>query len=161
MKKTLFCLLIAAIWFFSISIFAEEETNDNDLFNKLITAKTLKFIPLKSCTADWKKGNPKLLVDNDVTDKEFPPLIFDAIDLKKRTARIIGNQGAIDVMVILTLTGITFIEQTGAGNLNYTTVFFSCVEGTEDYIAVHSRHIDLLVSTPLPSQLHGICKIWE
>ena len=59
MKKLLFCLLIAAIWFFSISIFAKEETNDNDLFNKLITAKTLKFIPLKSCTADWEKRNPK------------------------------------------------------------------------------------------------------
>lgn len=161
MKKLLFCLLIASIWFFSISTFSEEKTNDNNLVNKLITAKTLKFIPLKSCTANWKKGNPKLLVDNDVTDKEFPPLIFDAIDLKKRTARIIGNQGATDVVAITTLTGITFIEQTGAGNLNYTTVFFSCVEGTEDYIAVHSRHLDLLVSTPLPSQLHGICKIWE
>ena len=161
MRKILFCILICAVFVFSISIFAEDDTNDNELFNKLITAKTLKFISLKSCTADWKKGNPKLLVDNDITEKEFPPLIFDSIDLKKRTARIIGNQGADDVMVILTLTGITFIEQTGSGNLNYTTVFFSCVEGTEDYIAVHSRHLDLGVTKPFPSQLHGICKIWE
>ncbi|MBW7991848.1 MAG: hypothetical protein FVQ84_17770 [Planctomycetes bacterium] len=59
-------------------------------------------------------------------------------------------------MVIPTLTGITFIEQTGSGNLNYTTVFFSCVEGTEDYIAVHSRHLDLGIAKPFPSQTHGI-----
>jgi hypothetical protein len=161
MKKMLFCLLITTVCFFSFSILAEEETNDNDSDSKLIDAKTLKFFPLKSCTAEWEKGSPKLLVDNDVTDKEFPPLIFDSIDIKKRTARLIGNQGAGDATVIANLTGITFIERTRVGNFNFTTVFFSCVEGTEDYIAVHSRHINLLVGTPLSSQMHGICKIWE
>ena len=161
MRKLILCLLITAVWVFSISIFAEEENNDDDMFYKLMTAKTLKFIPQKSCQGDWKKGNLKLSIDNDVTDKEFPQLIFDSIDLKRRTARVISNQGATDAMVILTPTGITFVEQTGFGNLNFTTVFASSLRGTEDYIAVHSRHMHLVVSTPLPSQIHGICRILE
>ena len=160
MKKILFFFLIIAACIYSMRIFAVEESNDSE-FNKLISAKTLKVIFSKSCTANWNKGSPKLSVDNDVTDKEFPPLIFDAIDLKKRTARMVGNQGATDVTAIFTLTGITFIEQTPSGNLNFTTVFFSCVEGTENYIAVHSRHMNLVVTKPLPSQTYGICKIWE
>jgi hypothetical protein len=45
-------------------------------------------------------------------------MIFDAIDLKKRTARIISNQGATDVVAITTLTGITFIEQTGGESID-------------------------------------------
>jgi hypothetical protein len=158
MKKGYFSLLIIITLVLAINTFAEEDSNDINLYEKLLNAKTLKFVSKKSCTANWEKGKPELSVDSEVTEIEFPNLIFDSIDLKKATARLIGNQGATDVKVIANLAGLTFIEQTGLGSINITTVFSSCIEGTEDYIAVHSRHIDLGI-IPLPSQTHGICKI--
>jgi len=160
MSKILFCVLITVNLILTINTFAEKEKDVDTLYKKLLEAKSLKFISKKSCTAEWKNGKPELTVDNEVTEKEFPYLIFDSIDLKKGTARLIGNQGASDVKVIATLAGLTFIEQTDLGSVNITTVFASCIEGTEEYIAVHSRHIDLGI-LPLLSQIHGICEIFD
>ena len=88
------------------------------------------------------------------------PLIFDSIDLKNKTARIIGNEGADNVTVLLTLSGITFIEITGADNITITTVFPFYIKGTNQFAGVHSRYMNLMFE-PLPSQFHGTCKIWE
>ena len=47
---------------------------------------------------------------------------FDSIDTQAGTARIIGNTGAGDISVVVTPVGLTFIEQAGAGGLDFTTV---------------------------------------
>jgi hypothetical protein len=159
MIKGYLALLTIVTLVISINTLATEDSNDIE-FKKLINAKTLKFIPQQSCTVNWEKDKPELIVDNEVTEKESPNIIFDSIDSKKRTARCIGNIGITDVVIIPTVAGITFIEQPELGNLNITTVFFSCVNGTENYKAVHSRHVDIF-SIPIPSQQYGICKILE
>jgi len=80
-------------------------------------------------------------------------MVFDSIDAKARTARIIGNAGAEDVAVILTPDHLSFMEITGAGNINLTTVYLS----PSELRAVHSRHVGL-DGWPLLSQSYGICR---
>ncbi|MDO8357793.1 MAG: hypothetical protein Q7U76_15520 [Nitrospirota bacterium] len=93
-------------------------------------------------------------------DKFDVVLQFDSIDFKAKKARLIGNQGASDVAALVTSAGVTFIEETGFGNIAVTTVFSDYAKGTRDFVVVHSRHMGGLGS-PIPSQYHGTCKVWE
>jgi len=81
-------------------------------------------------------------------------LVFDSIDTKAGTARMIGNAGAGDIAVILTLDHLSFVETTVSGNINLTTVYVSPGE----LRAVHSRHISDLDGLPLLSQYYGTCR---
>ncbi len=121
---------------------------------RLVNAKTLKCAFSLSMTVDWEKDIPK----HKVSDSNMG-IFFDAIDLDKKSARFIGNAGAEELWVIDTEEGITFIEQTPSGNHNFTTVFNHFNESLSGFVAVHSRHINMLA--PLPSQWHGICKVWD
>lgn len=126
-----------------------------DAFKKLATAKSLKCTFGPGAFSNWKAGYPKIEKDRfDVA------LHFDSINLKTKTARLIGSQGAADVTLYLLPSGLTFAEETGSGNMVFTTIFASQKEGTDEFIAVTSRHMDLMGS-PLPSQYHGTCKILE
>ena len=88
-------------------------------------------------------------------------MVFDSIDTQAGTARIIGNAGAGDISVVVTPVGLTFIEQTGVGGLNFTTVFTHFVEPENvARAAVTSRHL-ILVGSPFPSQYHGTCVILQ
>ena len=88
-------------------------------------------------------------------------MVFDSIDTQAGTARIIGNAGAGDISVVVTSVGLTFIEQTGVGGLNFTTVFTHFVEPENvARAAVTSRHL-ILVGSPFPSQYHGTCVILQ
>jgi hypothetical protein len=69
-----------------------------------------------------------------------------------------GNAGATDITAAWTGVGLHFIEVTGFGSLNVTTVFRH--PASDGFSAVTSRHVYLLLN-PLPSQYHGVCKIWE
>lgn len=87
---------------------------------------------------------------------------FDAIDIKKAEARLIGNQAASDVVVAATPAGLTFIERTEAGNFMMTSVVpWHGNEG--DFAAVTSRHIVLagFYRAPIASQLYGACKVFQ
>jgi hypothetical protein len=53
---------------------------------------------------------------------------------------------------------ITFIEQTGGGNVIFTSVFPNYAKGTEDFISVTSRHVNL-PGGPLPLSRHFFLKI--
>jgi hypothetical protein len=105
-----------------------------------------------NAVTNWKSGTPKVTVG-----REDFTLHFDSIDVKAKTARLIGNQGAGDITAFATGAGLHFFEQTPSGNLALTTVFASRAAG--GFIAVASRHVDLL-GGPLPSQYHGVCRIW-
>lgn len=118
----------------------------------LLAARSLKCdFPVNAFT-DWKSGTPKV-----TAAREDFSLHFDSVDVKARPARLIGNQGAGDLSAFATGVGLHFIEQTGWGNINFTTVFARRAGG--GFIAVSSRHVDLLAG-PLPSQYHGVCRIW-
>jgi hypothetical protein len=87
---------------------------------------------------------------------------YDAIDLKQGTARFLAKGGATTVSVHATAAGVTFIEETGMGNLVIGTVFATYQPRTMAFIMVLSRHISFFsFGTPLPSQYHGTCLVWE
>ncbi len=126
-----------------------------DAFKQLLAARSLKCMYGPGSVADWEGGRLKLRL----VDGGQPEAHFDSIDLPKQTARLISNIGATDVKVLLSLSGISFLEETGSGNFNFTTVFAeSSSEG--GFIVVTSRHVNLL-SRPLVSQYHGTCKVWQ
>ena len=87
-------------------------------------------------------------------------VVFDSIDTKRGTARIVGNAGAGDIAVLRTVDGLTFIEETLLGTVNVTTVLARPLESTNRLVAVMSRHITSF-GGPFPSQWHGTCRILE
>lgn len=74
--------------------------------------------------------------------------------------RVIGNQEGGDVHLVVRPPGLTFIEGTPSGNVIVTTAFPHEAESPEEFTAVQSRHVDIMGS-PLPSQWHGTCKIFD
>jgi len=127
-----------------------EKSNNSDLFS----IKSLKCTLGKGSVGLWKSGSLKIEADNWNTT-----IYYDSIDIESGSARIIGNQGSGNAVVLTTGIGITFIEKTGIGNLTFTTVFNSKNKSGQFY-AVSSRHIDSLGDL-LPSQYHGTCDAWE
>jgi len=97
--------------------------------------------------------------------------------MNKATARVIGNAGAFDVIVLSTPGGLTFVEQgqRPIEGVTFTTVFDSPIKvdtplaeraqrpnlgSSPAFIAVSSRHLNI-VGTVSPSQWHGACRIVE
>jgi hypothetical protein len=110
--------------------------------------------------ADWESGKLK----NSVDKEEDIVLHFDSINPKRGKARLIGNEGATDVVVIPSASGLNFLEETPSGNINFTAIFQSAEKNSTDFIAVTSRHLlfpGLAGLYPFPSQHHGTCKIWQ
>ena len=121
----------------------------------LFQAQSIKCEWGQGTTASWNGGRPSLTQSSFGKDAG---MVFDSIDTQAGTARIIGNAGAGDISVVVTPVGLTFIEQAGAGGLNFTTVFTHFVEPENvARVAVTSRHLGF--SSPFPSQYHGTCVI--
>lgn len=90
-------------------------------------------------------------------------LHFDAIDLGAGTARLIGNQGAVDVGATRSGPAITFVEFTPIGYIMVTTVFASYQPGSAHFTAVTSRHLGFGIPgpPPMPSQYYGACRVMQ
>jgi hypothetical protein len=148
---------------------------ENDALEKLMSAKSLVCDFPVGTFADWQGTTLKL--DNDQMKGQFH---FDNINLKNKSARLIGNLGAVDVMVFASPGGLTFMEATGIGNMIYTTVFPSylgqkTIPGASEpdliiknqlpkaFMAVMSRHLfdPVITHLPMPSQFHGYCRALE
>ncbi|WP_439643872.1 hypothetical protein [Gemmatimonas sp.] len=88
--------------------------------------------------------------------RETLELIFDSIDHKRRTARLISNQGAEDISAHLADDAIFLLESTLSGHLQVTAIYEP--RGQDGlYKAVHSRHTSMM-DHPLPSQFYGSCR---
>jgi hypothetical protein len=110
-----------------------------------------KFTDGQSTTFDTGSPNSK----RDV----FPELIFDSIDAKKMSARLIGNAGAVDISVMTGQDSLHLIEKTLTGNLSIATIFTHASFGDSNaYPIVLSRHM-AFSSMPLTSQYRGMCKM--
>ncbi len=126
-------------------------------FKRLVTATTLRCNFDNGASAVWSNAKAKVELTSFGKDGQ---LTFDSINLKEGKARLIGNAGATDVHTLPTETGITFLERTGSGNLNITTVFFSTASNDkQSYLAVTSRHSSF--RNPMPSQYYGSCNVLE
>ena len=90
---------------------------------------------------------------------EFPDLLFDKINVEKGTARIIGNNGAVDIVAISGSESVHLIEQTAVGNLSIATIFNNeKFKKVNSFPIVISRHMTIAVS-PHTSQHRGLCKL--
>ena len=102
---------------------------------------------------NFDKGSPSTKREN-----KFTELIFDQIDITKKTARLIGNAGVAQVQALEGDESIHLVEITNSGNLNMTTIFLTDKgKSIGAFPVVHSRHIKI-ASSPLPSQYVGLCK---
>ena len=146
-------LIIALIL---ISLFCANVVGaEDELFSRLLGAKCLKCSFKEGVSTSWHGKGVKVESDQWKGDT-----IFDSIDIKQGKARIVGNQGASDVILIGSPSGVTFVESTGIGNMVFTTVFPFYKPGTNEFCAVMSRHMNLMTEA-LPSQYYGTCKVWE
>jgi len=127
----------------------------NNLLHTLSHTRSLKCTFITVMQGGWEGGSLSTSKKNESFE-----LYFDGIEIAKKKARLIGNQGACDVAVTLTPRGLTFVEMTPVGNTNFTTVFPAYKKETKEFIAVTSRHL-MLVDVPFPSQLHGSCQVGE
>lgn len=84
-------------------------------------------------------------------------IVFDQIDKKNGTARMIGNNGAENVIAIDGRDSVHLVEITASGNMNITTIFQQRDARRNSFAGVHSRHVTLMSGGPLPSQYVGLC----
>jgi len=120
---------------------------------KLIRARRLHCTVGPGAVAEWKSGKPVVSLAEWGKDAAMD---FDSIDVKRGTARGLGAQGSSNEVVLATESGLSFIEQTGFGNLDIVTVSTHPIE--DAYPMVESRHMQFPAG-PLPSQYHGTCRI--
>ena len=126
-------------------------------FKRLVNARSLRCELTRGVQASWDSGQLKL---EPSAMSDAGKMTFDSISPKDGTARIIGNAGVGDVIVNVSIAGITFLEETKSGNLNITTIFASYESpGSRRFVAVQSRHQTL--NGPFPSQYHGTCTVLE
>lgn len=156
-NSTVMVIVIVILGLLLTSAWADDSTAP---YKRLAQSRSLKCLFVEAAQADWSTGR---LNTSTIKNEKFA-LHFDSIDAKKGTSRLIGNVGAADLVAVLTLEGLTFIEQTPSGNHNFTTVFPFYKKDTQEFVAVTSRHVmlpDVDSESPLPSQRHGTCRVWE
>ncbi|WP_041280387.1 hypothetical protein [Desulfosudis oleivorans] len=145
------CLFIGLIFlslFFAGPVGAEDE-----VFHRLLAAKCLKCNFQEGVSTSWP--GKEINVESCQWKSET---VFDAMNIRQARARVIGNQGTSDVMLLGSPSGLTFLESTCAGNMIFTTVFPFYKPGTDEFCAVMSRHMNL-TNKALPSQYYGTCKV--
>ena len=117
-------------------------------------------------TRSWRCDFPTAAVTDWLEERAEPEVItqnftitIDNVDAANGTARIIGDTGASDLIVVSGAGVLHFLEGTGSGNMNVTTIFNASTPASQ-LKAVHSRHV-LILGDPLPSQAYGYCRPWE
>jgi hypothetical protein len=127
-------------------------------FARLIDAKSLKCVFGPSAVVENLTGIASLAMPRMKKDGGLGTLHFDAIDWRRKSARVIGGGGAPSLAAWVSVSGLHFIEETGSGNVVFTSVFAQATP--EGFRAVSSRHMDIF-RTLMPSQHSGTCKVWE
>lgn len=81
--------------------------------------------------ANWSSGS--LAIEKGNFGKPSVDITYDAIDVKAGTARIIGNAGAADLVVLQSNEALNLNDQTGSGNYVFTTIFSAKRRGTAEF----------------------------
>lgn len=76
--------------------------------------------------------------------------------------RFVGNQGAPTIEARLVAVGsLQFIESTSSGTVNTTSIFPRSIvqaDGAKYFLAVHSRHLSLMLGRRVVSQWVRLCR---
>ena len=154
MKKVLLLAYLITLGFFSADLYGQEFS-----LGSVITWQCS--FPF-TAYPEWESANPTIISDT----QDFTSLI-DNVDVEEGTARLIGNSGSSDLLVVPfgTMsgdTGLTFIEVSPLNVWNLTVIYPTPsppVSGRRSFKAVISRHPDIF--GPSPSQAYGFCTQWE
>ena len=143
LKLGCLALLIGIVCLYLANAYAAENGNDPYLtrMNKLLEASRLECHLGKGAMGVWDEGEVKNMEMTTFQEQfSFSRLVFESIDRKNGTARVIVNEKPSNVSMIRTGGGISFIQKGFMGGLEITTVFFECKKGTDSYLVVHSLH---------------------
>jgi len=127
--------------------------------NPLAQVKSLKCQFSIYSSGSWKNGEPQA----QIRQPEQLTLDVDEIDTDSGSARVTGTSGPADVVSLLTVSSLHFMERSVTGTLNITTVFVG-EPNARTFRAVHARHDYLpmslpgFVSEPSVSQHYGTCE---
>ena len=123
----------------------------------LVVAAAVSAVPAGAVTralrCDFSEGSARAWGEPTRTTFDELTLIYDSIDPGAGRARLVGSAGAQDVSVVAAPRRLNFIEFTGGGNVNVTTVY----ESASEMKAVHSRHTGT-PENPTLAQLYGYCR---
>ncbi len=128
--------------------------------NPLAQVKAMKCHFTIYTAGSWKNGEPQA----QVRQPEQLNLEVDEIDTDSGSARVTGTSGPADVVSLLTVSSLHFMERSVTGTLNITTVFVG-EPNAKTFRAVHARHDYLpmslpgFVSEPSVSQHYGTCEV--
>ena len=86
----------------------------------------------------------------------FPDMIYDQINPKEGTGRLIGNAGAVDVTALQGYQSLNIVEMTPVGNMTFTTIFNGLPNKDGLFPVVHSRHPNMMGA--FVSQYVGLCR---
>ena len=151
-----FPLLILAFLFVSSRVEASSHFENFIDDKRIFEAKTVKCVYPTTAIVNWEElDDPDPEIDEPDKPLEYT---FDSIGQKQ--ARLIGNVGASDVVVVRTGEGLHLLEILPFGSVNTTTIYPNRenVSGG-DFASVSSRHPYLF--GPIPSQHYGKCKVLE
>ena len=136
-------------------VFTAEQARANEAFKTLATAKAIKCSFEKGTKGTWKGKSVNVEKNNKKSDIEF-----DSINIMSGEAYRTDKHKSTSVIAMLTTSNLTFIEQTDAGNVAFTTVSSVYADGSKEFIAVNSEHV-LVSATSFARQYHGTCKIMK
>ena len=117
----------------------------------------------RSLRCQFPSGGAIVLTD---TNPRYRPAqgvegVFDAIDRRNRTARVIGGAGAGDVQVIVAPKALTFLELSPTGYPQVTVVFAKFRPRTRELLASDSRNTIASTGQVLVEQYYGSCRVLE
>lgn len=85
----------------------------------------------------------------------IPEIIYDNLDRKQASGRIIGNVASGDITVMPAAQALHLVELTGNGNLNITSIFPAQASDGR-FLAAHSRHTGH-AQAPVAGHYTGSC----
>lgn len=147
--------LVLAVPLYATTLLAQDRPALDDISSLRCTFESRIVIPR------WEPGSePELDVGKDSEPLQF---FVDSIDRENRKARMIGNAGSADLIVIPTLELLHLIERTPVGGLNLLTIERQLSDSgqSSSFRAVYSRHAAVLLGHWIVSQYYGSCQSWE
>lgn len=139
--------------------FAVSAQGDLDL---LLSAKTIRCSMEQGATSEFDGEKVSFKRGKFSKNPEDSLVTYAKIDLKQGTALIIGNAGTDDVIVRTAEMGLNFIAFTGSGAIVTATIFSNRdVDGNYFYVTSRHTQLSLGITTSLPSQWTGLCKVIE
>lgn len=122
------------------------------------------FGSIKTFRCDFQTGEGRDSFEKPnarIKDGGLGELLFDNLNYKNGTARLIGNVGSSDVILLDGMLAVSFIERTDVGGVTITTIFKGANVGlrlSQTYRAVSSRHIARTIGGESTTQHYGTCK---